>query len=307
MSQPSRSPMTLILLAFALMCLIWGSTWMMIKIGLRDAPPLTTLGLRFWIAGFLVLITVLVRRQPIPHDRGSLAFGVFLGLFHMAFPYSLVYWSEQHITSGLTAVLYATMPLMVAILARLLLGNLLTASKVVGIIFGLAGVTVIYSDHLGWQGEHGALGIAAVLLSVFFASLSVVALKKRSLDIDPLSGLLVPFLVAGTVTSIAAGIIEGANPLQFDLSTWGTVFYLAVLGSFVAFSLYFWAIQRMDVTLLSYQTFIIPILALVFGWIFIHEGVSARVALGTLLILGGISLANFRQLRKRMQRQARAV
>ena len=302
MSQPARSPTAIILVAFSFMCLIWGSTWMMIKIGVRDAPPLTTLGLRFWIAGLLVLITVLVRRKPIPRDRASLSFGVFLGLFHMAFPYSLVYWAEQYISSGLTAVLYATMPLMVAILARVFLGNPLTASKIIGIAFGLGGVTVIYSDHLGWQGEHGALGIAAVLLSVLFASLSAVALKKRSPEIDPMSGLLIPFLVGGAVISLAAGIIEGANPVHLDMTTWGTILYLAVLGSVVAFSLYFWTIKRIDVTLLSYQTFIIPILALLFGWIFIHEGVSARVALGTLLILGGISLANFQQLRKHLSR-----
>ena len=189
----------------------------------------------------------------------------------------------------------------------MLLGDVLTPAKVVGIFFGLGGVTVIYLDRLGWGGEHGALGIAAVLLSVFFASLSAVALKKRSHNIDPMSGLLIPFMVAGAVTSLAGGILEAANPLDFDLSTWGTIIYLAVLGSFVAFSLYFWTIQRIDVTLLSYQTFIIPILALLFGWIFIHEGVSRHVALGTLLILGGITLANFHQLRKRLRRQAPAA
>ena len=295
--------MGLILLAFSFMCLIWGSTWMMIKIGLRGAPPLTSLGLRYWIAGLLVAVTVLVRRKPVPRDASSIAFGVFLGLFHLAFPYSLVYWAEQHITSSLTAVLYATMPLMVAILARIWLGQALTMGKVAGIFFGLAGVAIIFSDQFGiGEGEYAGLGVAAVLLSVFFASMSAVALKKRSLEIDPMSGLLLPFIVAGTITLAAGVIVEGANPLQFDLPTWGTIVYLAAMGSFVAFSLYFWTIQRMDVTLLSYQTFIIPILALIFGWIFLREGISPRVALGTLLILGGISLANFRAVRRRVQR-----
>jgi drug/metabolite transporter (DMT)-like permease len=279
----------------------------MIKIGLRGAPPLTSLALRFWIAALLVFVMVRVRGKPIPHDRSFLAFSVFLGLFHIAFPYSLVYWAEQHITSSLTAVLYATMPLMVAMLARVFLGNPLTAAKISGIAFGLAGVTVIYSDRLGWGGENNGLGVDAVLVSVFFASLSTVALKKRGHNIDPMAGLLIPFLVAATVTSIAGCILEGVNPLHLDALTWGTVFYLGFLGSFVAFGLYFWAIQRMDVTTLSYQSFIIPVLALLFGWIIIDEAISRRVALGTLLILTGIALANLRQLRKRLRGQARAV
>jgi len=288
-----------IVLAFVAMCLIWGSTWMMIKVGLRGAPPLTTLSLRFWFAALLVFLTVLARRKRLPRDAGFFGFGVFLGLFHLLFPYALVYWAEQHITSSLTAVLYATMPLMVAVLARAYLGNPLSVLKVLGIFVGLGGVTVIYSDRLGWSGAHGGLGIAAVLVSVFFASFSSVVLKKRSRQVDPMTGLLVPYLVAGVLSAVAAAFVEGVNPLSLDRQTIGTVWYLAGVGSFIAFSLYFWTIQRIDVTLLSYQTFIIPLLALGFGWVFLAEAVSSRVALGTLLILAGIGLANFRQLRRR--------
>ncbi len=298
MSRTHTSPI-LLLLAFSAMCLIWGSTWMVIKVGLRDAPPLTTLGLRFWIAGVLVLLTTLIRRKRIPRDGAFLLFGVFLGVFHMALPYSMVYWAEQHITSSLTAVLYATMPLMVAILARIILGSSLPVGKLAGIAIGLIGVIIIYSDRLGWSTESSGLGIAAVLLSVFFASLSSVVLKWKSPDVDSMTLLIVPFFVAGALVSAAGGVIEGADPRDFAATTWGPIFYLAILGSFVAFGLYFWAIQRVDVTLLSYQTFIIPLIALVLGWMVLGEAVSRRVAMGTVMILGGIALASFKKLRAR--------
>jgi drug/metabolite transporter (DMT)-like permease len=191
------------------------------------------------------------------------------------------------------------MPLMVAILARAILRSPLPGAKLAGIAVGLIGVTVIYSDRLGWSTETSGLGIAAVLLSVFFASLSSVVLKWRSPDVDPMTLLVVPFFVAGALVSGVGAAVEGADPRGFTAAAWGPILYLAILGSFVAFGLYFWAIQRMDVTLLSYQTFIIPLLALIIGWVVLGEAVSKRVAMGTVLILGGITLANFNKLRPR--------
>ena len=111
--------------------------------------------------------------------------------------------------------------------------------------------------------------------------------------------LVVPFFVAGALVSGVGAVVESADPRGFAVGTWATILYLAVLGSFVAFGLYFWAIQRLDVTLLSYQTFIIPLLALIIGWVVLGEAVSRRVAMGTVLILGGIALANSRKLRLR--------
>ena len=105
-------------------------------------------------------------------------------------------------------------------------------------------------------------------------------------------------LIVGLVSGVGAAV-EGADPRGFTAAAWGPILYLAILGSFVAFGLYFWTIQRMDVTLLSYQTFIIPLLALIVGWLILGEAVSKRVAMGTVLILGGITLANFNKLRPR--------
>jgi drug/metabolite transporter (DMT)-like permease len=185
------------------------------------------------------------------------------------------------------------MPLAVATLARFALGDRLTVPKLAGIATGIVGVSIIYSDSLRIGGTQASLGVLAVLGSVFFASLSSVTVKKYASRYDPMTTLLIPFWIGGALV-LAVGVpVERSNPAHYDGATWGTILYLAALGSVTAFTLLFWVIKRVEVTVVSYQTFIIPIIAIVLGWIFLNETVSARVGFGTLFILVGIALATF--------------
>ncbi|MCI0452614.1 MAG: EamA family transporter [Candidatus Latescibacteria bacterium] len=289
---------TRLILAYAAMCVIWGSTWMAIKVGLEGAPVLTSIAVRMTIATAVVLVIVRAWRIPIPREARFVRLGLFLGLFHIVFPYSLVYYGEQRIPSGQAAVLYATLPLMVALLARAALGDPLTVRKLFGIATGIAGVTVIFSDSLG-RGATGAesasqaAGIVCVLGSVFASSVGSVATKRWSAGYHPVASLLIPFATGAAVAAGAALLVEDANPLRFDASTWGSMVYLALAGSVAAFSLFFYVIQHLDVTVVSYQTFIIPIIAVLIGVALLGETVSPRVGAGAALILAGIALATF--------------
>jgi drug/metabolite transporter (DMT)-like permease len=290
--SPRNAPVTprwLIAVAYASMCLIWSSTWTVIKVGLRGAPPLTAVGLRFAIAALLVSLLLWVRRVRPPRQRRFLWLCLYFGVFQMAMPYVLVYWGEQHISSGLTAVLYSTMPLAVAVLARFLLHVPLTRTKLLGIGIGIMGVGLIFSDSLRLDGSLASVGIAAVLLSVFFASLSSVLTKKYAGPYDPHALLQIVFFVAAVLTLGFGGAVDHSNPLRYDGVTWLTILYLATLGSVAAFSLYLWILKRIDVTIVSYQTFIIPILAVLLGWIFLDENIAPRTGLGAILVLLGIA------------------
>jgi putative membrane protein PagO len=267
----------------------------MIKLGLRGAPPMTAVAVRFIIAALLTFFILAVRKTAIPRSRDFFCLSVFLSVFHLALPYALVYWGEQHISSGLTAVLFSTMPIHVAVLARLAIGDPITPRKVLGIFVGFAGVWVIFSDSLSFGGRTALLGMVACLASAFFASLSTVVIKKYASRYDPFVTLAVPFAIAGLLMMALAVPVEQSNPLGFDPLTWFTIFYLAALGSVLAFGLYFWTIKRIDVTVLSYQTFIIPVLAVMIGWIFLKETVTIRVAAGASLIVVGIALATVRK------------
>jgi len=286
---PARRP--LVVAAYVAMCAIWGSTWLVIKVGLAGAPPGTALGVRFLLAAVIILAIVRVRRIPIPRSRHLWTLSAFLGAFHMALPYSLVYHAEQHLSSGLTAVLYTSMPLMVALLARAVLGTPLTVPKLAGIGLGILGVTVIFSDSIQVSGASQVGGVAAVLLSVFFASLCAVVVKKHGGRYHPVVALLGPFAIGGALVTLVAAGVEHSNPLHYDLRTWATILYLAGAGSVVAFTLFFWILKRVDVTVASYQTFIIPVVAVILGSLFLSEPVSVRLVAGGLLILVAIALA----------------
>lgn len=264
---------------------------MAIKVGLRGAPPMSAVGARFVVAAAVITIIVIAGRLPVPRTRAFLTISVVLGVLHLAIPYVLVYWGEQHISSGLTAVLYATLPFMVAVIARLVLGDRLTMRKIVGIAGGIAGVWIIFADAVHFGGGDEVLGMLAVLASVFAAALASVLIKKHSGGYHPVVSLLIPFCVGAALVNAVAVPVERSNPLHYDGTTWATILYLAVAGSVVAFAVFFWLMKRIDVTVVSYQTFIIPILAVFWGWLFLGETVSSRVGLGTACILIGIAVA----------------
>jgi drug/metabolite transporter (DMT)-like permease len=276
--------------AYAGTCLIWSSTWIAIKVGLRGAPPLTGIAVRMAIASMIVLAILRARRIPLPRERRFVRLGVFLGFFHVVLPYSLVYLGEQRIPSGLAAVLYATMPLFVALLARATLGDPLTPHKLIGITAGIAGVAVIFMDSLR-IGPAEATGTLYVLGSVLASTVGSVATKRWSQAYHPVASLQIPFVTGAVVTTIAAVAFERVNPLHFDAPTWVSILYLAGAGSVAAFSLFFYVMKRLDVTVVSYQTFIIPVLAVLLGWVFLGEHISRQVALGALCIVAGVSIA----------------
>lgn len=264
---------------------------MMIKVGLQGAPPFTSAGIRFLFAGVLIALILMHRRIQLPRSRSFAVLTVYLGLFQMAIPYALVYWAEQHLTAGLTAVLFSTMPLMVAVLARLFLGDPLSWSKLGGILIGAAGVYVIYSDSVTLGGPEQVIGVIAVLFSALFASASSVIVKKYSKSYQPFATIFLPHVYGGIILTFCGAIIERESPLGWSALTYSTVIYLAILGSVTAFALYFWLIKHLDVTVLSYQTLIIPVLACLLGWIFLRETVTLNIAIGGTLVLFGILLA----------------
>jgi drug/metabolite transporter (DMT)-like permease len=291
-------------LAYAAMCLIWGSTWMMIKIGLRGAPPVTSIAVRMTIASLIVAALLWLARIPFPRDARFVRLGLFLGLFNVTLPYVFVYYGEQRIPSGLAAVLYATFPLLVAILARVWLRNDITARKIAGVVVGIIGVAVIFSDNLR-LGREQAAGTAMVLASVTASAIGSVATKKWGHGHHPIASLLIPFVTSSVITWLLALVVESPLQLRYDGVTWATIVYLAMAGSVAAFGLFFYVMQRLDVTVVAYQTFIIPIVAVILGGLFLGETISSRVALGAALILGGIALATFARVPKEIVSRAR--
>ena len=275
---------------YALLVLIWSSTWVAIKIGLEDAPALLGAGIRFAAAGVLLLGFAALRRRPLKTDR---TLAVTLGLLPFAFCYGLVYWGEQYIPSGLTAVLFGVMPLYTAILAALLLHDEpLRARLLAGVALALAGLSLAFVESLELGSEErAAIGAAAVVLSPLGAALGNIALKRRAGDLDAIVlngwGMLVggALLLAGSAASEDWGdAVWGANAI-------GSILYLAVVGSAVAFVVLTILLREMSAQASSFIALMIPFGALIFGAVLYDEAITGRAVAGAALVVAGLLAA----------------
>jgi drug/metabolite transporter (DMT)-like permease len=282
-------------LVFGALCFIWGSTWLVIKIGLDFLPPFLFAGIRFATATVALLILTRIFSAKIPRNRSSWALMFFLGVFQISLPYGLVFWAEQYITSGLAAVLFATLPFFVVVFAHILSDEKLTKIKAMGVLCSFAGlVAIFWNDIVSLQtlvGHYSLLGGLAVVGSSASGGLANVVAKRHANEIDPASNVLIQSLT-GTMALSAIGIFteEGAMPLRFALTAIAAILYLGVVGSALAFVGLYWLLTKTSATNSSLITFITPMVALILGWVVLQEIPNPNMGMGAGLILAGVYL-----------------
>jgi drug/metabolite transporter (DMT)-like permease len=285
-----RRPL-LIFLALVVVCLIWGSTWLVIRINLKDFPPFRGAALRFLLAAALIGLSAGRRRLP-SVQRPSTWYWLVLSMVLIAVPYSAVYWGEQFVSSGLTAVLFATYPQFVALLAHSgVRGERLTPWLVIGLMSGMAGVTVLFWGELGGSAPGSVTGGLLILLSALSSATGTVMLKRRLAHLDPLLINLRPMLYGGIILMALSLATESGTPWSWNLRGIGSLLYLAIFGSAVAFSLYCWLMRTLPVSRLSFIVYVTPLIALVLGALVENEPLTWRLLLGTALIISGIAIS----------------
>jgi drug/metabolite transporter (DMT)-like permease len=283
-----------------ILCGIWGSTWLFIKIGLRDLPPFTFAGLRFVLASAILGSLILIRRARWPRTRSEWYLIAVSGLLQFTLNYGLVFWGEQYISSGLAAVLQSTFPLFGLVFAHLYLpSERMTILKVVGVLLGILGVGVIFSDQLTIAGSLALLGSIALVLSAVFGSYSNVLVKAYGGKIDP-QILAASQMVCGFVPLLAAGFATEGNPLRFrwTVPAMVSLMYLVIVGSVIAFALYYWLVRNMDVTKTMLIALVTPVVAVILGMIVLHEQLNWRLVAGSACIILGLALIVLRRTHK---------
>lgn len=278
-------------LSFVLLCAIWGSTWLVIKVGYGGLGPFNVAALRFLLAGlvFVGLMPLFKARWP----RGRTEWGLvgFVGATLFALDYGLIYWGEQSLDSGLTAILFATMPLLTVLGAHVYLpAERLTPRKLGGTLVAFLGVVALFADRLRLDPSL-AVPMLAIVGSAAFGAVSTIATKRHGHDLHP-TALNAPAMLVGalllSLASLAAG--DGLG-LPRDAPTWGAVAYLVLAGSVVTFLLYFWLMKAWSATTMSFIAIFTPALALLLGFLVLGERPTLWTALGAALILGGVVLA----------------
>jgi drug/metabolite transporter (DMT)-like permease len=287
-------------LVWLVLCGIWGSTWLFIKLGLADLPPLTFAGIRFVIASIILLSLILVWRVPLPRTRRDLMLLAVTGVLSFSLNYGLVFWGEQYITSGLAALLQSTLPAFGLIIAHYYLpGERMTLPKIAGVLLGVIGVGVIFSNQLQVSGPKALWGSAALVLSAFCAAYANVLVKTYGLNLQP-SVLAAGQMIFGLIPLVLIGISMEGNPLYFHWTPMAflALGYLAVVGSVIAFLLYYWLVQHMQVTKSMMIALVTPVVAVILGMLVLDERLNWRTLAGGAMIICGIGLIVRRRSRK---------
>jgi drug/metabolite transporter (DMT)-like permease len=283
-----------------ILCGIWGSTWLFIKLGLADLPPLTFAGIRFLVASLILSALILARGVRWPRSRRDWFLIAIVGWLQFTLNYGLVFWGEQYIPSGLAAVLQSTFPAFGLVIAHLYLPyERLTTRKVIGVLMGVVGVTIIFSDQLTIAGHLALLGSVALVASAFFGSYSNVLVKAYAKEVDP-QVLAAGQMIFGFPPLLIIGIMTEGNPFRFHWTMTAVISlaYLVVVGSVIAFALYYWLVRHMEVTKTMLIALVTPVVAVLLGMIVLHEKLNWRLFVGAACIISGIGLIVLRNRQK---------
>jgi drug/metabolite transporter (DMT)-like permease len=287
-------------LVWLLLCLIWGSTWLFIKLGLSDLPPFTFAGLRFVIGSAILFVIIKARGISLPRNRTDWVLLATTGVLSFSLNYGLLFWGEQYISSGLAALLQATIPVFGLVIAHFYLPNeQLTPVKIFGVVMGVAGVGVIFSNQLSVAGPRALAGSAALIVGSACAAYANVLVKARGANLNPaiLAGGQMFF---GLIPLMLIGIPLEGNPLNFHWTRMAVIslFYLAIVGSVAAFLLYYWLVQHMEVTKTMLIALVTPVIAVSLGVLVLNEELNWRTFAGGAMIISGIGVIVLRKARK---------
>ena len=284
--------------AWLTLCAVWSSTWLVIKIGLRDLPPISFVGIRFLVAIVVLLAISLGRTHLLPPRRSDYLVLGFTGVLMFAVNYALLFWAELHVSSGLAAVIQASIPIFGMVFAHWMLPDEpLRWPRLVGALVAIGGVALICAHLLSFSGWLAFLGGLGITIGAASAAFSNVLLKARKIQLAP-SMLAAWQMIFGTLPLLILGFVVDGNPLALHWTSRAIfcLLYLAAIGSSFTFILLYWLMPRMSVTNLQTISLITPPGAIAIGWAFGGERLSVWSLLGAGFVLIGVWMI-FRRLR----------
>jgi drug/metabolite transporter (DMT)-like permease len=284
--RPSRWK---ILMAFAIIYLVWGSTFLAIRIGVREVPPFLLAGVRFFAAGIVLYAWMRVKGTPSPTRRQWTAIS-FLAVLIFVFDYGLIFWAEKRVASGVTAVMMATIPVFMAVAEICFLRTQkLTIRLALALIVGLGGVLVLAgpSSSVGEKAIDTAGAFALIVAAISWSAATILT-RKFCLPESKVMSSGAQMLVGGILlilTSAGLREVSGFNVRQVSSGAWLALVYLIVAGSIVAFTAYVWLIHHESPTKVGTYAYVNPVVAVLLGYALGGELLSARTIAGALLIL----------------------
>ncbi len=298
MSAASSKTDWKIVLAFAAVYIIWGTTYLAIRIGIESMPPFIMAGIRYLIAGFLLLMFVKIKRETI-FDKTAIN-NLLLGGFMLTFGQGTIFWAEKYVPSGLTAVLISLAPIWYIVADKRHWHDYLKSKlTLISVLLGLVGVIVLFKDRaaIGGDNSGGMMIIAGVVIIVSSLCWVLASLYyKYNHTPGSLYKNIGWQLIGGTIACLIVGLLVGEGKgFQFDAVTtrsWGAVLYLAIAGSIIAFTCMFWLLERRPAPVVGTYAYVNPVIAVILGYLIADEPISISQVIGMVIILIAAYLAN---------------
>jgi O-acetylserine/cysteine efflux transporter len=274
--------------AIALLVLAWGSTFAAVKVGLDSAPAVVFGGIRSVLGGAVTVVLASVR-SGWPRLRHTWPAYAVLTLFNVVLFFGLQTLAILELPSGLAAVLIYLQPVLVGVLAAPLLGEALTGIKIVGLLLGFGGIVVVSAG--AFRGHVSLLGVGYAVSGALFWALGTIAFKRYEDHVDAWWAVAIPFLVGGVVLTLGGAVFEGAT-IDWSREFVVAFVYASLVGTAMSWSLWFWLVGSGDAGRAASYIFIVPLISLVIGAVFLHESVGPSLLAGAALVIVGVYLVN---------------
>jgi drug/metabolite transporter (DMT)-like permease len=289
-------------IAFIAVCVIWGTTYLAIKVALETIPPFLMGGIRYVIAGSLLGGVLVARGEklPPPSEWGSLA---LLGFLMISLGNGGVNWAEQYLASGITAVVIATSPFwMVAVDALLPGGDRLNGRQLFGLLVGFAGIVILVWPDITLEGADGRLvlyGIVALQIACAGWAIASSYTKRHAVTRNVLAVAAMQMLFGGAFMILAGTLAGEWSSLSFNIRTTSALVYLVVAGSLIAFAAYSYALRHLPIATVSLYTYVNPVIAVALGTLLLGEPFRLSMVAAAVIIVIGIAIVRTRGSRRR--------
>ncbi|MEW6195303.1 MAG: EamA family transporter [Bacteroidota bacterium] len=276
-------------LTWIAICIIWGTTYLAIRIGVEDLPPLLFAGLRWLIAGPILFSILRLKKYALPKKEDIIPLSI-IGLSLLGIGNGLVVFAEQWVPSGLTALLITTVPFWIVGLESISQKEYkFNTLIIIGLLLGFVGVALIFGSDIDKLFDPSYLGgIIGLMIAEFGWSAGTIYSKYKKINLHPLMSASVQMTIAGFVMTLTGLILGEGSTFHFTDESFGAFMYLVIIGSLIGYASYIYAIAHLPVSLVSTYAYVNPIIALFLGWLILGEEFTLIIIVSAIIILIGV-------------------
>ncbi|MBI2682091.1 MAG: EamA family transporter [Acidobacteriales bacterium] len=274
-------------LAYISLCLIWGSTWMAIRVVVQEIPPLRAAWMRFVLGAAVLIAVAWWKRLSLPANSREWRAVLVLSLTMMAIPYGLIFYSEQYVTSSITAVLYSTAPLLTALLTPIVLNKSVPRGAILGLLVAAGGIAYLFQLDLMATPKTLAGGVM-ILIAVLCSAFSTVYARRESPHMHPVVTTSIQLVVGAVFLIVVSMMMEREQVSHWSPKAAGALVFLAIFGSAIAFAVFYWLIGHISPYKAATVNLVVPFVAIIEGSVLLHEIITWHMFLASVVVLGAV-------------------